>query len=175
MSEISDPKKLLMDLAHELDGEEISENVEYKGFVFEMKLLKEHESNWRNQYVPMATKFAAITAWKLPTLAIAIRKINNIPVFSFFEEEWKATEESRKVIELVQGKGPYTVQYFAAEHLMGYLGERFGEGLDELYKRYEALEARREQAQGAVKKSSGENLVKEEKESGTEFSPTGEE
>jgi len=168
------PKQVLMDLAKELDGETIEHTCNVKGFEFKMRLLNEEESNWRNGYINLGSKLSAVSSWRLPTLAIGIRQINGTPVFEFFREEWDATEESRRALEIVEGKGPYSAKYFTAEHLMKFLADRFPEVISDLWDEWQRMEDRRSNAQDALKKSSGESSDEGIDPSGTELSPSGE-
>jgi len=175
MSEIKNPKQLLMDLARELDGEALDDTFDCFGFQWTIRLLNEEESNWRNGYVNTGSKLSTITSYRLPTLAIGIRAINGIPVYEFFQEEWESTEEGRNALAVIEGRGRFSQKYFAAEHLMEWLAERFPEKLEELWEYWAALESRREDAQGATKKSSGEASDEDTKPTGTESSPSGDE
>ncbi len=174
------PKLLLMDLQKELDGVTLEHVCVVHGFQWKLMLLNEEESNWRNGYVNTGTKLAAVTSWRLPTLAIGIRAIGRVgeemmPVSMFFQEEWDTTAETRAAAEIIEGKGSFSQKYFTAEYLMEYLAQRFPEALKPLYEEYQALEKRREDAQASVKKSSGESSEEGEKPSGTEPSPSGDE
>jgi hypothetical protein len=174
-NETPNPKRILDDLARELDGDCLEDTFTWKGRKFKIKLLNEEESNWRNGFVNMGSGFATLTSWRLPTLAIGIREIDDTPVFEFFRSEWESTEKGREVVRLMEGRGTFSMKYFSAEHLMQFLGRRPPEALEEMWKYYKMLEDRREEAQDNVKKSSGEGSVKGEKPSGTESSPSGEE
>jgi hypothetical protein len=179
MSEQQNPKKLLMDLQQELDGETLEHVCLVHGFQWKMRLLNEEESNWRNGYVNTGTKLSAVTSWRLPTLAIGIRAIGPkdgelLPTSAFFQDEWRATAETRAAAEMIEGQGAFSQKYFTAEYLMEWLAGRFPEALEPLYAEWQKLEKRREDAQASVKKSSGESSEEEEKDSGTELSPSGE-
>lgn len=168
------PKRILDDLAVELDGDCLQDSFLWKGKRFTIRLLTEEESNWRNGFVNMGSGLATITSWRLPTLAIGIREIDGIPVFEFFRNEWTETEEGRNVLRLVEGRGSYSMKYFAAEHLMEFLGSRPPEALEEMWKYWKLLEDRREAVQDNIKKSSGVDSEKATNQSGTESTPSGE-
>ena len=138
------PKRILDDLARELDGDCLEEEFTWKGLKIKVRLLNEEESNWRNGFVNMGSGLATITSWRLPTLAIGIREIGGLPVFDFFRGEWEQTEEGRNVLRLVEGRGTHSMKYFSAEHLMQYLGSRPPEALEDLWKYWKMLEDRRE-------------------------------
>jgi len=169
------PKMILMDLARELDGETLEHECVVHGHKWTMQALNEEESNWRNGFVNMGTRLSSITSWRLPTLAIGIRAVDDVPVYQFFQDEWSANAETRQAMELMDGRGQFSQKYFAAEHLMEFLSGRFPDALEPLWDEWQALEARREDAQAASKKSSGENSEEDEKPSGTESSPSGDE
>ena len=169
------PKQMLDDLAREIDGEALEETFTFGGFVFRIRLLTEDEQNWRNSYINTGNQLSTISSWRLPTLAIGIREINNIPIFEFFREEWEREDETRDVVKLIAQKGKFSQKYFAAECLMEFLAERFPEKLQELYNPWQELEKRREEAQDATKKSSGEDSEKDTSTNGTESSPSGDE
>lgn len=169
------PKLILADLARELDGETLEHSCVVHNHKWTMRLLNEEESNWRNGFVNMGTRLSAITSWRLPTLAIGIRAIDDIPVYRFFQDEWKASEETRQALELMDQRGKFSQKYFAAEYLMEFLSSRFPEVLEPLWEEWQKLEERREEAQASVKKSFGGSSEEDEKPSGTEPSPSGDE
>jgi len=173
--EVQNPKMILMDLARELDGETLEHTCMVHNHKWTMRLLNEEESNWRNGFVNMGTRLSAITSWRLPTLAIGIRAIDGVPIFEFFKEQWSTTEELRKALETMEGRGKFSQKYFAAEHLMEFLSSRFPEVLEPLWEEWQKLEERREGAQASIKKSFGENSGEGTKPSGTESSPSGDE
>lgn len=172
---IPNPKQLLMDLGKELDGDCLERTFELFGHTWSIRLLNEEESNWRNGYVNTGSKLSTITSYRLPTLAIGIREIDGIPVFAFFQEEWKNTEEGRQALELIEGRGRFNQKYFTAEHMMEWLAERFPEKMEELWEPWADLEERREKAQGSLKKFSGEDSEEDTNPTGTESSPSGDE
>jgi len=167
------PQLLLLDLAKELDGETLEETFTLFGHQWTISLLSEEESNWRNSFLNTGSTISTMSSWRLPTLAIGIRKIDGISVYQFFSKEWEATEEGRQVRSILEGKGRYSQKYFAAEHLMQFLADRFPDKIEELWLHWATLEKRREEAQDNVKKSSGEASDESTDESGTEPSPSG--
>lgn len=175
MSTPINPRRVLNDLAAELDGETLESTFNFKGHEFTISLLNEEETNWRNGFVNTGTSLSTLSSWRLPTLAIGIRFIDGISVYDFFAEEWKETEEGRQVRTLLEGKGRFSRKYFVAEHLMEWLAERDPEVLEEMWEHWLELEKRREEAQESLKKSSGEASEEDTNESGTEASPSGDE
>lgn len=172
---MQNPKMILMDLAKELDGETLEHSCMVHNHKWTMQLLNEEESNWRNGFVNMGTKLSAITSWRLPTLAIGIRAIDDIPVYQFFQDEWNAVAETRQALELMDERGKFSQKYFSAEYLMEFLSSRFPEALEPLWEEWQKLEGRREDAQSASKKSSGENSDEDKSASGTGSSLSGDE
>lgn len=166
---------LLIDLARELDGDTLESTFKLYDFEWTISLLTEDEQNWRNGYVNTGSQISTISSWRLPTLSIGIRAINGVPVFAFFRDEWEATDEGRQMVNILEGKGRFSQKYFAAEHLMEFLAARFPDKLDPLWEKWMELETRREDAQDAAKKSSGESSEEDTKPSGTEPSPLGDE
>jgi hypothetical protein len=167
------PKQILLDLAKELDGDPLEHSCTVHGRKWTMRLLNEEESNWRNSFVNMGSTLSTASSWRLPTLSMGIRAINDVPVYLFFQDEWNSTAASREALAIIEGKGRFSQKYFAAEHLMEYLSQRDPDVIKPLWKEWEILEARREEAQGNIKKSSGENSGEGTKDNGTEFSPSG--
>lgn len=175
MSKISNPKQLLNDLARELDGETLEDIFELAGKKWTIRLLNEEESNWRNGFVNTGSKLAALTSWRLPTLAIGIRAIDGVPIYQFFQEEWNATAEGREALALIDGGGRFSQKYHAAEHFMEWLAERFPEKMEDFWEYWQKLENRRTESQESVKKSSGESSETNTEPNGTELSPSGDE
>ena len=167
------PRKILDDLARELDGDCIEDSFTWRGRTFKIRLLNEEESNWRNGFVNTSSGLSTVTSFRLPTLAMGIREIDGVPVFDFFLSEWENTQKGRDIVRLVEGRGTFSMKYFAAESMMQFLGSRPPEALEEMWKCWKGLEDRREAAQANVKKSSGEDSEKDAKPSTTESSPSG--
>lgn len=171
---VPNPKQILLDLSRELSGGLLEHVCTVLGRTWKMRLLNEEESNWRNSFVNMGSKLATVSSWRLPTLAIGIREIDGIPVAEFFRDEWNATQATRQALAIIEGKGEFSMKYFAAEYFMQFLSQAEPTLLEPLYGEWQKLEARREEATGAIKKSSGESSEKDTKSSGTELSPSGE-
>jgi hypothetical protein len=175
MSKPINPKRLLNDLAKELDGETMESTFLFKGHEFTISLLNEEETNWRNGFVNTGTSLSTLSSWRLPTLAIGIRYIDGVSVYEFFADQWNETEEGRQVRALIEGRGRFSRKYFVAEHMMEWLAERDTEVMEEMWDHWLELEKRREEAQESIKKSSGEASDTDTRENGTEASPSGDE
>lgn len=152
-------KSVLDDLVSELDGNVLSDTFVVNNRRWELKLLNEEETNWRNAHVIMANTLSAMSSFKLPTLAMSIQRVEHggamISIREFFQEEWEAlSKEDRERYEGLNNA--YSQKYFAAEKFMGFLSQRLPDALDPLYAKYEELKKRRDDAQDALKKSSGE-------------------
>lgn len=166
-------KKLLEDIGKELDVTgNISETFMVLGHSWTISLLNEEESNWRMAHVVMSNQLSAVASFRLPTLSIGIRKIDDISIYEYFDEEWKRLSEDKR--NELESMNTYSRKYFCAEHLMKFLADRYPEGIAELWEKYQTLEARRTEAIETLKKSSGESSEKEtSEESTTEPSPIG--
>lgn len=165
-------KQTLLDIGKELDiTGAISETFGVFGHKWKMALLNEEESNWRMSHVVMSNKLSAVASFRLPTLAIGIREIDDIPVVDFFAEDWEAM--SADVRNELMSMNPYSKKYFVAEHLMQFLAARFPEGVAELWEKWQMLENRRLEAIATLKKSSGESSESTKEAPTTELSPTG--
>ena len=171
--DMNSPQLLLVDLARELDGETLEVTFALFGHDFTISLLTEEEANWRNSFLNTGSSISTMSSWRLPTLAIGIRRIDSVPVYEFFADEWANTEEGRQIRSILEGKGKYSQKYFAAEHLMQFLADRPPEKVEEMWLHWAALEKRREDAQDNVKKSSGEASEESTDVPGTEPSPSG--
>ena len=152
-------KSVLNDLVTELDGSVLSETFDVNGRKWALKLLNEEETNWRNAHVIMANTLSAMSSFKLPTLAMSIQRVENsgsmVSIREIFQEEWDdLPKEDRERYEGLNNA--YSQKYFAAEKFMEFLSQRFPDALDPLYEKYEFLRKRRDEAQAALKKSSGE-------------------
>lgn len=177
---MSDPKSvkdILYDIGKELDGDTLEGELSAEGLRFKVRLLNEEESNWRFGRVDPSNTMSAINSYKLPTLAIGIREIHHdkldrwVSVYEFFDEDWeKLPAETR---DALMSMNKYSKKYFIAEHLLEWLSQRNPSIIKKLYDQWVDLEKRREEAQEALKKSSGEGSKKEESESSTEPSPDG--
>ena len=175
MSDKANIATVLKDLAKDLDGSaRISDVFSIKGHTWEMRLLNEEESNWRNAHILAANKLAMLTSFRLPTLAIAIRKIDDIPIDHFFDDVWEEMDAQDRVE--IQSMSKYAKKYFIAEHLMEFLSQRFPDAVEELFvKGYNVLQEREQEAQDTLKKSSGEGSETEKSEITIEPSPSGDE
>jgi hypothetical protein len=172
----SDPKSLLLDLAKEADGESLEDFCTVmkggKAFKFEIRLPNEEEANWTFRYMNPSNVVTVATSMKLPNLSISIRSINGISVDDFFMQEWEELPEFDRLE--YESKNKFAQKYFAAEHMMQYLGQRTPDFVQELWEHYEALDKRRKEAQAELGNSSGEDSEKGESENSTEASPLGE-
>lgn len=171
----TNPKNLkmaLMDIGKDLNvTDTISDVFTVFNHTWEMALLGEEESNWRMSHVVMSNKLSVVASFRLPTLAIGIRKIDGVAILDYFSEDWDAISPDTK--QELLNMNPYSQKYFCAEHLMKFLADKYPEGIAELWEKWQILEARRTEAIAALKKSSGESSEKEEKKSTTELSPIG--
>lgn len=167
-----DPKRILLDLAKEIDGEGLDEIFDIDNFKFRIRMLNEEETSWAYGFVNPTNVVTIATSIRLPTMSMAIREINGMPTDKFFESDWDNLDEvSRSAYE---SKNKYAKKYFVAEHLMEFLSQRQPDFMHSLWKRYEVLENRRKDLQEKIKNSSGEDSDKTEKKNSTESSPIGE-
>jgi hypothetical protein len=175
MSDKSNIGMVLKDLARDLDGERrIRDVFHLQKHSWEMQLLTEEESNWRNAHILASNKLAMLTSFRLPTLAIAIKKIDDLPLDQFFADEWEALDAQERVD--LQNMSKYAKKYFMAEHLMEFLSQRPPDVIEDLFiNGYNLLQEREQEAQDALKKFSGEGSEKEESEITIEPSPSGDE
>lgn len=170
-------KDILTDIGKELDGDTLEGEISAGGLRFKVRLLTEEESNWRFGHVNTSNNASALSSFRLPTLAIGIREIYHekfgrwVSVYEFFDEDWQKLSE--EVQEALMDGNKYSKKYFMAEHLMEWLSQRREIMLD-LHEQWTGLEKRREEAQKALKKSSGEDSEKGESTNSTEPSPPGE-
>jgi hypothetical protein len=170
-------KSLLTDIGRELDGDGLEGEISVESLRCKVRLLNEEESNWRYAHVDSSNSVSALTSYRLPTLAIGIRDIFHqkqnrwISVYEFFDEDWKFLPQDTR--DALESMNKYAKKYFVAEHLMEWLSQRPPEVLVELVKQWDQLEARRKEAQEALKKSLGEGSEKEESTNSTELSPSG--
>lgn len=149
-SPVKNPKQILFDLAEELDGNVIEDDFEVFGKKWTLRLLNEEESNWRNANLIVASRLTALSSLRLPTLAIGIRKIDDVPVYDFFAEEWMTlSDDERRELE---NMNKYSKKYFVAEKLMEFLSQRLPDAIDLLWNNWQELETRREKAQEMLKK-----------------------
>jgi hypothetical protein len=173
-------KQIFQDIAKEMESKCLTETFEVQGHSYEMKLLNGEETNWRNAHVMLNGKFteegmtsinlAALSAVKLPTLAIGIRKIDGVPVKEAFKEDWGDLDDKVKLNLL--GDNKFAKKWFIAENFMQYLSSWIDDSLEELWGKWDELQKRRVEAAETLKKSSGEAST-ENIENSTEPSPSG--
>jgi hypothetical protein len=166
---------ILNDLAKDLDGQKrISDTFHLQGHTWEMQLLNEEEGNWRNAHIVAANKLAMLSSFRLPTLAIAIRRIDGVSVEEFFSQKWDNLDAQDRVD--LQNMSKYAKKYFMAEHLMEFLSQRPPDAIEDLFLNgYDVLQKREADAQDTLKKYSGEGSEKEKSGITIESSPTGDE
>jgi hypothetical protein len=115
--------------------------------------------------VPIATSL------RIPTLAIAIRKINGTSIFEHYKEDFEKLKDEEK--EELEQNEDYK-KYFGANRFMeDELKKRSPEFIAELWEEWKKVEERRKEAQEAIKKSSGVPSEKEKKENTLESTPSG--
>lgn len=164
-------KGLLLDLAKEADGGVLDSVFEVNKFTFKLRLPSEEEMNWCYRFMNPANTVTVATSMRLPILAIAIREINGLSIEEFFASEWEGLSATEK--SFYENANKFSKKYFAAEHLMQFLGQRPPAFIQSLWANYEELSKRRKIAGDEIKNSSGEGSEKAEKKSLTEPSLIG--
>jgi hypothetical protein len=148
---------LLDDLANELDKGFIEEEVTVSGLRWTLRTLQDHERNWAAGYTVTKSVTAMLHSVKAPTLSIAIRAINGVPVKEFFLQAWLKESETPdpQLKEILNAANEYVRQYYFAERLYMWLSARPAPGgiVDNLWTEWTKLENRREAADAAMGKS----------------------
>lgn len=160
---MTNPKQSLIDLEKELQGTLLRDTFTVAGRQWEMRLLNAEETMWRDARIDMSSQFAALSSWKLPTLAIGIKSINGIPVEKYFENDWAKLDDDAK--DVLQNANSLAKKYFVADHLMQYLSQLPQDFIKDLTAKWEELRERSSESQDTLKKSSGESLETEKTES----------
>lgn len=139
--------KLLADLVSELDKGFIEETFEVKGHKFAIRLLTDGEVNWKNRFInAMDSSLALLSSRKAPTLAIAIRSIDDKSVVDVFAEDLEG-----EALAQYGAKSAIEKKFWAAEQLFNWLSNRPSDFTGELYAKYAELEERRGEVQKNLK------------------------
>jgi hypothetical protein len=155
---------VLDDLEAELSVGFLEDTFEVRGVLWRMRTLCDHERNWANRYVQSTNLNVIVTSIRAPTLAIGIRAIGRVvdgervlaPVEEFFQAQWAKTNQGldANTQAILASDNPHLKQYFFAEQLFGWLTTKGPEFVYALWQQWETLEARRQEAEKAMGKSS---------------------
>ena len=131
-------------------------------FTYHMQTLNGQEAQWRDQYCSLSWTASFLSSRKIPTLAMTIRAINNIPVTQLFPDAHTATKKSEQALmaeqAVIPGSSGYdTLQFRAAKLFMEFLSTEVPEDvIDSLFNSYqEHLAGPEEKAVKEVLKTEG--------------------
>lgn len=128
----------------------IEREFEVFGKRWKMRSLNDEEVVWRDKFVPLGLGSDIISAKKVPTLAIAIREIDGVPVSELFKdvvnkrengsEESSVTEKlARELLNLEEDR-----KFIFANELRKYLSKLPAKVINQLYLSYTQIEAEEE-------------------------------
>jgi len=122
-------------------GQEVMMDVKVGGHVWTLKVLNSGEEVWRDRFVALSPSASFLSGRKIATLAVAICKIDDVPVEEIFENissDEAENSASSLVGELV---GIVTsARYKAAEYLKSVLEELPMRVIDTLYAKWSELD-----------------------------------
>ncbi len=157
---VSNPKSILLDLQKELAGEMISDTFVVRGRKFLMTLLNEEETNWTFMFAKTSNNVSIGFSIRLPTIALSIREINDVPISVMFENDFKAIA-THDQIERWEGEYGFDFKkYVYAGLLMDRLKEFPPTFIQELHSSFQSLVDKRDNAQKQLKNSLGEDSEK---------------
>ena len=178
MSDKPNPRQILKDLQSELTKSLLEDTFETESpegikTTWTMRLLNEDEITWSFSKTGMDLKnlISMGISFRLPTLAIGIRRMNETSILEVFQEDWDLLTETEQ--ENLMNSPGASLDKLGAEFLLDYLKKQPSEFVNELWVHWQSLEARRKEGQQALKKSSGESGDLEEKTSSPDSTPTG--
>lgn len=157
---VNNPKSILLDLQKELSSELLSDTFVVSGHKFFMTLLDEEETNWTFMFAKTNNNVAIGFSIRLPTLAMAIKSVDDIPVSVMFENDLKALYKPEQHELLEREYGENYLKFVYAGFLMDMLKNFPPSFIGELYNNFQELMGRRKKAQENVKNSSGEDSEK---------------
>lgn len=154
--------KVLQDLTSDLSKGFIEDTEEIIGRKWTLRTLNEGEEVWRDSNSQTMVGLGMVSSRRLTTLAVAIRKIDGVPVEEVFADEIQAplaTKEGNLENQLVSSfMGGYadSLKFRVAELVKNFLSEKCAhpELLVELFRFYNSLEERRKDVFEELKKSS---------------------
>jgi len=142
--------QILEDIATQTKGVEISETVTMAGHKYLLRTLNADEEVWADGYISSSSPMAAMTSMKLPTLAAAIRAIDDVSIDKLFE----FPDNDREANEMFHTQSSWHKRYWEMQQMLLWLGDRPQPLVIELYKAYVALTDRRDVSWDELKKSS---------------------
>lgn len=174
MSDKPNPRQILKDLQSELSKSLLEDEFEINGIKWAMRLLNEDEITWSVGKADLDLKNVVSMgiSFRLPTLAIGIRRINDTSVLETFQEDWNMLTAAEQ--EDFLSRPGTTPDKIGAELLLDYLKQQPSEFINELWVQWQTLEERRKEGQSALKKSLGESGETGKKKSLPDSTPTGE-
>ena len=170
-----DPKNILLDLQTELSGELLSETFEVRNRKFEMRLLNEEENSWAFGFMNTRSEMSLAMSARIATLTVGIKSIDGVSIEALFLEVLTELHESDKdEYDELMKKNPDSTKFACFEMFMKFLMEMPPSFVNDLNRKWQELEKRRDEASEQVKNSSGEASEKDESPSLIEASQAGE-
>jgi len=164
---------ILSNLQKELSGDFLQETVEVRGRKFTMRLLSEKENGWTFRFFKAGNELSLAITVRSAQLAMGIRAIDGVSLIDCTKAQLNALTiiERNTLFEKNDGNPDFV----ASELFMKFLLDMPPEYVGELHEHWTQLQMKQQEAQEALKKSSGEGSETVESKSLTEPSPVGEE
>lgn len=124
-------------------AEEVTEDVQVGGHKWTLKVLNSGEEVWRDKFIALNPSAAFLSSRKIATLAVAIYKIDDVPVeelFAGLSNVDQATESAVNVVQELVGVNFTTDRFKAAEYLKSLLEELPMKVIDTLYSKWVELD-----------------------------------
>jgi len=164
---------ILSNLQKELAGDFLQENVKVRGRTYTMRLLTEKENGWTFRFFKAGNELSLAIAVRSAQLAIGIRAIDGVSLIDCTQSRLNALSIPER--NDLSDRNDGNPDFVASELFMQFIMDLSPEYVGELHETWTKLQLKQQEAQEALKKSSGEDSETVEKKNSTEPSPDGEE
>jgi len=124
--------------------------VEFGGHTYLMRTLNGIESLWRDRYSMLSVSASFLSSRKIPTLAVAIRKIDGKDVTDIFAPDDGDKQDNGTPTFLTAGDIFDTPQLLAAEELRKFLGTLPEKVIDFLFESFNTINNKVEEVKKEV-------------------------
>ena len=120
----------------------LKEDVVLAGHKFTIHTLNDEEESWSDGFIRSTSAVSYVSSRKDPRLSCAIKAVDDIPVDQLFEPDTSMSDSERERI-----KEPTAKLYWLRLQLMLFLSKEIPPPVtDALYKKYEELSSKRDEA-----------------------------
>jgi hypothetical protein len=153
---MADPRRILLDIQEELDGNLLEEEFEIGGRLYRMKMLNESELRWATNFSDgdATNELTFGMSMMVPLLSVGIRSIDGTPLSDIFADEWsQLPSDTRDSLRHKYLSEDSAKKFFSAGLFKKFLEERPPSFSKSLLDKWNILQGRQREAQSELKNS----------------------